>query len=72
VAVMASASAATSPVVYRGALDMLRRILGHSDRAPVRKGLGLAIAPWTICRDIPRSQPGESFRAWWRGRRDSS
>ncbi len=63
------ASAALSPVLYQGGLRGLRGLLGRANRLVKDRIVGSVLGNWTSCRDLPRAQGEESFRAWWRNRR---
>jgi L-lactate dehydrogenase complex protein LldF len=69
VAAHALASAAACPALYQGGLGVLRRFFGKSKGALGDHIIGGLLGNWALCRDLPRSQKGESFRTWWGNRR---
>lgn len=65
----ALASAASIPDVYQAAVAGLRRVLRGGGGLVTDRLVGSFLGNWTSCRDLPRAQGEESFRTWWRGRR---
>ena len=63
-----TAARASAPATYRLGLAILRGVLGRPAAArTVAKGK--AAEAWKLCRDIPRPEPGPTFREWWRGKK---
>ena len=59
-----AAFGANTPSLYRLGMIVMRRMLKKG-------GMGLmapALKEWTVCREPPKPQEGESFRDWWRTR----
>ncbi len=63
------ALAALSPVLYQIGLRGLRGSFGKGNGPVKDRIVGSVLGNWTSCRDLPRAQGEESFRAWWRNRR---
>ncbi|HEY5497800.1 MAG TPA: lactate utilization protein LutB domain-containing protein, partial [Syntrophales bacterium] len=62
-----AACGANIPSLYRFGMTALRRMLKKGG-----KGLmAPALKEWTVCREPPEPQQGESFRDWWRTRSHS-
>jgi L-lactate dehydrogenase complex protein LldF len=58
---------ANTPFLYRLGMIVMRRMLKKGG-----KGLmAPALKEWTVCREPPEPQEGESFRDWWRTRSHS-
>ncbi|MFP5212524.1 MAG: LutB/LldF family L-lactate oxidation iron-sulfur protein [Acidobacteriota bacterium] len=67
-----SASAAASPALYKGGLKVVRSLLGNQNAALRGKLLNVPMKAWMYCREVPRPQPGPSFREWWQERKGST
>jgi hypothetical protein len=59
----ALASAAACPALYQGGLGVLRRLFARSQGALGDRIARGFLGNWALCRDLPRTQEGESFRA---------
>jgi L-lactate dehydrogenase complex protein LldF len=56
---------AKTPFLYRLGMIVMRRLLKNGARGLMRP----ALKEWLVCREAPEPQSGESFRDWWRIRR---
>jgi L-lactate dehydrogenase complex protein LldF len=63
------AAATACPAMYGRGVGFLNRILAGKGGGLSEAAAGRILAGWDVCRERPRPQDGESFRAWWSERR---
>jgi L-lactate dehydrogenase complex protein LldF len=61
-----TAALASRPFSYGGGVKAVRGVLRSGLAARVPEPESGLVHCWTSCRELPRPEPGPSFRSWWR------